>query len=230
MIQFNNAGHTFKNGTVGLKKIDLSIEAGEFVYVVGESGAGKSTFSKLLLRELKPTSGDIIVDNINIGRIKKRQLPYYRRKIGFVFQNFRLLADRSAYENVAFACECIGLTKNEVTKRTNAALKFVKLYDRAKHFPNELSGGEQQRVAIARAIVNHPQIIIADEPTGNLDPKYAEDILKIFEDINSTGTTVIMATHDEVLVEKHPHRVVTLLKGQIIRDCMVGGYCLNVSD
>ncbi len=230
MIQFKNAGHIFKNGTVGLKNISLTIDAGEFAYIVGESGAGKSTFSKILLRELRTSTGEVFVDNINIGKIKKRQLPYYRRKIGFVFQNFRLLADRSAYENVAFACECIGLPKNEVAKRTNAALEFVNLFDRAKHFPKELSGGEQQRVAIARAIVNHPQIIIADEPTGNLDPNYAEEILKIFEEINATGTTVIMATHDEVLVEKYPHRVITLLNGEVVRDCQIGGYCLDVSN
>ena len=230
MIQFTNAGHTFKNGTVGLADINLKIDAGEFVYIVGESGAGKSTFAKLVLRELVATSGTIRVDGVDLSRIRKRRLPYYRRKIGFVFQNFRLLADRSAYENVAFACECIGLPRKQVIRRTCEALDFVELLDRKDHYPHELSGGEQQRVAIARAIVNKPQIVIADEPTGNLDPKHGEEIFRLFEAINGIGTTVIMATHDEILVDKHLHRVVTLSDGRIVRDSMNGGYYLNVPD
>ncbi len=230
MIQFTNAGHTFKNGTVGLADINLKIDAGEFVYIVGESGAGKSTFAKLVLRELVATSGTIRVDGVDLSRIRKRRLPYYRRKIGFVFQNFRLLADRSAYENVAFACECIGLPRKQVIRRTREALEFVELLDRKDHYPHELSGGEQQRVAIARAIVNKPQIVIADEPTGNLDPKHGEEIFRLFEAINGIGTTVIMATHDEILVDKHLHRVVTLSDGRIVRDSMNGGYYLNVPD
>ncbi len=230
MIHFTNAGHTFKNGTTGLADINLDIEAGEFVYIVGESGAGKSTFAKLLLRELTATSGSIRVDNVDLAKIKKRRLPYYRRKIGFVFQNFRLLEDRSAYENVAFSCECIGLSHKEVVKRTKEALEFVGLLDRQNHYPKELSGGEQQRVAIARAIVNKPQIVIADEPTGNLDPNHGEEIFKLFEAINDIGTTVIMATHDELLVDKHPHRVVTLSNGHIVRDSVNGGYWLDVPD
>ena len=230
MIQFTNAGHTFKNGTVGLADINLKIDAGEFVYIVGESGAGKSTFAKLVLRELVATYGTIRVDGVDLSRIRKRRLPYYRRKIGFVFQNFRLLADRSAYENVAFACECIGLPRKQVIRRTREALEFVELLDRKDHYPHELSGGEQQRVAIARAIVNKPQIVIADEPTGNLDPKHGEEIFRLFEAINGIGTTVIMATHDEILVDKHLHRVVTLSDGRIVRDSMNGGYYLNVPD
>lgn len=230
MIQFTNAGHTFKNGTVGLADINLKIDAGEFVYIVGESGAGKSTFAKLVLRELVATSGTIRVDGVDLSRIRKCRLPYYRRKIGFVFQNFRLLADRSAYENVAFACECIGLPRKQVIRRTREALEFVELLDRKDHYPHELSGGEQQRVAIARAIVNKPQIVIADEPTGNLDPKHGEEIFRLFEAINGIGTTVIMATHDEILVDKHLHRVVTLSDGRIVRDSMNGGYYLNVPD
>ena len=211
MIHFTNAGHTFKNGTVGLADINLQIDAGEFVYIVGESGG-------------------IRVDGIDLAKIKKRRLPYYRRKIGFVFQNFRLLADRSAWENVAFACECIGLPRREVVKRTREALDFVELTDRKDHYPHELSGGEQQRVAIARAIVNKPQIVIADEPTGNLDPNHGEEIFRLFEAINHIGTTVIMATHDELLVERHPRRVVTLADGRIVRDSMNGGYYLDVPD
>lgn len=230
MIHFTNAGHTFKNGTVGLADINLQIDAGEFVYIVGESGAGKSTFAKLLLRELVATSGTIRVDGVDLAKIRKRRLPYYRRKIGFVFQNFRLLTDRSAYENVAFACECIGLSRRQVTRRTREALEFVELLERKDHYPHELSGGEQQRVAIARAIVNKPQIVIADEPTGNLDPKHGDEIFSLFEAINGIGTTVIMATHDELMVEKHPHRVVTLSNGHIVRDSVDGGYWLDVPD
>ena len=230
MIQFTNAGHTFKNGTVGLADINLKIDAGEFVYIVGESGAGKSTFAKLVLRELAVTSGTIRVDGVDLAKIRKRRIPYYRRKIGFVFQNFRLLADRSAFENVAFACECIGLPRKQVVRRTKEALEFVELLDRKDHYPHELSGGEQQRVAIARAIVNKPQIVIADEPTGTLDPKHGEEIFRLFEAINSIGTTVIMATHDEILVDKHLHRVVTLSDGRIVRDSMNGGYYLDVPD
>ena len=230
MIHFTNAGHTFKNGTVGLADINLQIDAGEFVYIVGESGAGKSTLTKLVLRELVATQGTIRVDGIDLAKLKKRRLPYYRRKIGFVFQNFRLLADRSAWENVAFACECIGLPRREVVTRTREALEFVELLDRKDHYPHELSGGEQQRVAIARAIVNKPQIVIADEPTGNLDPKHGEEIFSLFEAINSIGTTVMMATHDELLVDKHPHRVVTLANGRIVRDSTNGGYWLDVPD
>lgn len=230
MIHLTNAGHTFKNGTVGLADINLQIDAGEFVYIVGESGAGKSTLTKLLLRELVATQGTVRVDSVDLAKIKKRRLPYYRRKIGFVFQNFRLLADRNAYENIAFACECIGLPRKQVVCRTREALEFVELLDRKNHYPHELSGGEQQRVAIARAIVNKPQIVIADEPTGNLDPKHGEEIFSLFEAINSIGTTVIMATHDEKLVDRHPHRVVTLANGHIVRDSEDGGYCLNVSN
>ena len=230
MIHFTNAGHTFKNGTVGLADINLQIDAGEFVYIVGESGAGKSTLTKLVLRELVATQGTIRVDGIDLAKLKKRRLPYYRRKIGFVFQKFRLLADRTAWENVAFACECIGLPRREVVKRTREALEFVELLDRKDHYPHELSGGEQQRVAIARAIVNKPQIVIADEPTGNLDPKHGEEIFSLFEAINSIGTTVMMATHDELLVDKHPHRVVTLTNGRIVRDSTNGGYWLDVPD
>ena len=198
MIHFTNAGHTFKNGTVGLADINLQIDAGEFVYIVGESGAGKSTLTKLVLRELVTTQGTIRVDGIDLAKLKKRRLPYYRRKIGFVFQNFRLLADRSAWENVAFACECIGLPRREVVKRTREALEFVELLDRKDHYPHELSGGEQQRVAIARALSYGPSIIVADEPTGNLDPATQDDIMGIFR----------MLAHDEhrcvIIVTRSP--------------------------
>ena len=224
MIHFKNAGHTFKNGTTGLADINLNIDAGEFVYIVGESGAGKSTFAKLLLRELTTTTGSIQVDNVDLAKIKKRRLPYYRRKIGFVFQNFRLLEDRSAYENVAFSCECIGLPRKEVVKRTKEALEFVGLSDRQNHYPRELSGGEQQRVAIARAIVNMPGILIADEPTGNLDPDTSLEIMDILDEINSQGTTILMATHNSQIVNDIKHRVLAVENGRIVRDQQEGEY------
>lgn len=200
MIHFTNAGHTFKNGTVGLADINLQIDAGEFVYIVGESGAGKSTLTKLVLRELVATQGTIRVDGIDLAKLKKRRLPYYRRKIGFVFQNFRLLADRSAWENVAFACECIGLPRREVVKRTREALEFVELLDRKDHYPHELSGGEQQRVAIARALAKNPKILLCDEPTGALDYVTGKQILKLLQDCcRQNGMTVIVITHNLAL-------------------------------
>ena len=179
MIQFINVSKEFQNGTIGLKKIDVKIEEGEFVFLVGASGAGKSTFTKLLIREILPTEGNILVNGKSITRLKQRQIPHYRRNIGFIFQNYRLLGDRTAFENVAFAVEVLGATRREVERKVDYALHLVGLDDRKTHFPDELSGGEQQRVAIARAIVNNPQIIIAEEPTGNLDPETAKGIMDI---------------------------------------------------
>lgn len=216
MIHFTNAGHTFKNGTVGLADINLQIDAGEFVYIVGESGAGKSTLTKLVLRELVATQGTIRVDGIDLAKLKKRRLPYYRRKIGFVFQNFRLLADRSAWENVAFACECIGLPRREVVKRTREALEFVELLDRKDHYPHELSGGEQQRVAIARALANTPKLLLADEPTGNLDPKTSESVfLELLSIVRETGLSALIATHNFELADKMDRKV-KLQDGRLI--------------
>lgn len=228
MIQFINVSKEFHNGTVGLKNINLRIEEGEFVFLVGASGAGKSTFTKLLIRELLPTEGNILVNGKSISRLKQRAIPHYRRDIGFIFQNYRLLADRTAYENVAFAVEVLGASHREVQRKVDFALRMVGLEDRKKHFPDELSGGEQQRVAIARAIVNNPQIIIADEPTGNLDQETAKGIMDILNDINIKGTTIVMATHDVGIVSRASHRVLELSHGELVRDDKRGGNPLDL--
>ena len=227
MIQFINVSKEFPNGTVGLKNIDVKIEEGEFVFLVGASGAGKSTFTKLLIREMLPTEGNILVNGKSINRLKQRQVPHFRRNIGFIFQNYRLLGDRTAFENVAFAVEALGAAKREVERKVDYALRLVGLEDRKTHFPDELSGGEQQRVAIARAIVNNPQIIIADEPTGNLDPETAKGILTILNDINIKGTTIVMATHDAGIVNRASHRVMELSRGELVRDDKQGGYNID---
>lgn len=225
MIQFNNVTKRFKNGTIGLSHINLKITDGEFIYVVGPSGAGKSTLIKLLIKEYLPTSGEIIVDGINIKNLSKHKVSLYRRNIGFVFQNFRLLSDRTAFENIAFAAECIGLSYKHAREKSLEMLEFVGLSDRRKHMPHELSAGEQQRIAIARAIVNNPRMIIADEPTGNLDPNTAEDIIQLMERIHGTGATIIMATHSHNLVQRHPHRVLTIENGSIIGNHDKGVFC-----
>ena len=228
MIQFINVTKEFHNGTVSLKNIDVKIEEGEFVFLVGASGAGKSTFTKLMIREMLPTEGNILVNGKSINRLKQRQIPHFRRNIGFIFQNYRLLADRTAFENVAFAVEVLGASKREVERKVDYALRLVGLEGRKNHFPDELSGGEQQRVAIARAIVNNPQIIIADEPTGNLDPETAKGIMEILNDINIKGTTIIMATHDAGIVNRASHRVIELAHGEIVRDDKQGGYNIEI--
>lgn len=227
MIQFINVSKEFPNGTVGLKNIDVKIEEGEFVFLVGASGAGKSTFTKLLIREMLPTEGNILVNGKSINRLKQRQVPHFRRNIGFIFQNYRLLGDRTAFENVAFAVEALGAAKREVERKVDYALRLVGLEERKTHFPDELSGGEQQRVAIARAIVNNPQIIIADEPTGNLDPETAKGIMTILNDINIKGTTIVMATHDAGIVNRASHRVMELSRGELVRDDKQGGYNID---
>lgn len=229
MIKFINVSKTFANGTVGLEKINLQIDKGEFIYLVGVSGAGKSTFTRLLIREYRLTEGSILVDGQDIGKLRRRQVAMYRRRIGFVFQDFRLLGDRTAFENVAFAGECIGLSPGKVKRRAQEALEFVGLSSRAKHLPAELSGGEAQRVGIARAILNRPDLIIADEPTGNLDPATARDILDLFENLNRMGKTVIMATHDQNLVNHSIHRVLTMHDGRFVADSKEGRYDLALS-
>lgn len=227
MIQFINVSKEYQNGTIGLKNIDVKINEGEFIFLVGSSGAGKSTFTKLLIREILPTQGNILVNGKSITRLKAHAIPQYRRNIGFIFQNYRLLEDRTAYENVAFAVEVLGLGKREVERKVDYALKLVGLGSRKTHFPDELSGGEQQRVAIARAIVNNPNIIIADEPTGNLDPNTASGIMDILNEINIGGTTIVMATHDSGIVNRASHRVLELCQGELVRDDAQGGYRLG---
>lgn len=218
LLEFVDVVQKFSNGTIGLNEVNLKIEKGEFVYIIGQSGAGKSTFTKLILREYKAKTGKVVVDGLDIKKFKRKKLALHRRKIGVVYQNYRLLSERTAFENVAFAGEVLGLSGREVKKRSKEALVYVGLGERMKHYPHELSGGEQQRVAIARAIANKPSILVADEPTGNLDPLTAIDIMNLFEDINKQGTTVIMATHDENLVQRFPHRTIVISAGEIIRD------------
>lgn len=218
MIAFNNVSKKFKNGTMGLSDINLKIMDGEFSYIVGPSGAGKSTLIKLLIKEYKPSQGSIVVDGMSLNEMPRYKVALYRRHIGFVFQNFRLLADRTAFENVSFVAECVGLSGREVKKRTAEVLDFVGLSDRYHHRPHELSAGEQQRVAIARALVNKPRFIIADEPTGNLDHQTAIEIMYLFERVHATGATIIMATHSQPIIDAFPHRIITLAQGAIVHD------------
>jgi cell division transport system ATP-binding protein len=201
-----------------LNKINFHITEGEFVLIIGESGAGKSTINKLIIREEKATSGEIIVNEINLSMIKEKKIPLLRRLIGMIFQDFRLLSKMTIYENVAFAQEAIGVPLELIRDNVYKALETVGLEDKANHFPKELSGGEQQRVAIARTIVNHPKIIVADEPTGNLDLKTAREIMSVFEDINKQGTTILMTTHNKEFIEHTTKRVILIENGSILRD------------
>ncbi|WP_099189971.1 cell division ATP-binding protein FtsE [Tepidibacter mesophilus] len=224
MIEFKDVSKSYKNGKLALFNINLKIEKGEFVFLVGSSGAGKSTFIKALLKEEDITSGKIYVSGKDISDIPKRKIPKYRRNIGIVFQDFRLLPNKTVYENVAFAMEIIGQSSKNIRRRVPFVLGMVGLSEKAKSYPSELSGGEQQRVSIARAIVNNPAIIIADEPTGNLDPKTSNEIMNIITDINRRGTTIIMATHASDLVDKMKKRVIALKKGIVIKDEERGSY------
>ncbi len=207
-----------------LSHINLQIDRGEFVFIVGPSGAGKSTLTRLIIREELPTSGQIIVGGRSLPRLKEREVPLLRRKIGFIFQDFRLLMERTVYENVAFAMEAIEIPRSTVRERVPAVLEMVGLKDKMSMYPHELSGGQQQRVCIARAVVNDPLIIIADEPTGNLDPDNSWDIMRILAAINKRGTTIITATHDREMVDKMKRRVIALSDGEIVRDEERGTY------
>lgn len=224
MIQFCNVSKMYKHDFAAVKNIDLNIDSGEFLFIVGKSGAGKSTLIKLLLKEINPTEGIIRYKEQDVTRIRKRNIAEYRRRIGFVFQDYRLLPKLTVYENIAFAMEMICCASKNIRREIPIVLSMVGLSDKAKYYPDELSGGEQQRVAIARAIVNKPETIIADEPTGNLDPETSAEIMKIFNEINKRGTTVIMATHDREIVNKYQRRIVELKNGVIIRDIKAGGY------
>jgi cell division transport system ATP-binding protein len=215
---------TYGNGAAALAGVNISIPKGDFVFVVGPSGAGKSTFIKMIFREVLPTSGSIIVNGKNIVNISEGEVPYLRRSLGIVFQDFRLLPNKTVYENVAFALEVIEAPRREIQKKVPAVLDLVGLWHKSKVFPNQMSGGEQQRVAIARAIVNNPALVIADEPTGNLDPDTSWEIMRIFEQINKSGTTLVMATHAKAIVNSMKKRVVAIEKGQIVRDEMKGVY------
>lgn len=224
MIEMQGVWKTYPNGVHALTGIDIKISKGEFVYVVGPSGAGKSTFIKLMYREEKPTKGKIFVNGTNVSDLKNRATPKLRRSLGVVFQDFKLLPRLSVYENVAFAMEVIEKPKREIKKRVMEVLDLVKLKHKARFYPNELSGGEQQRVAIARALVNSPGLLIADEPTGNLDPDTSWEIMKLFDDINYNGTTIVMATHNREIVNTMKKRVIAVEDGKIARDQLRGDY------
>ncbi len=215
---------TYDNGNDALRAIDVKIDQGEFVFLVGQSGAGKSTFIKLIYREEKPTKGKIYINGINVDRINERKIPQLRRHIGIVFQDFRLLPRKTAYENVAFAMEVIGEPRKRIEERVSEMFELIGLTDRMHAYPDELSGGEAQRVAVARAMVNRPSVLIADEPTGNLDPETSLDIMKLFEEINDMGTTLLMSTHNRDIVNSMKKRVIAVENGQIVRDEMRGDY------
>ena len=210
--------------TYALKDINIKIDKGEFVFIVGTSGSGKTTLIKLLLKELDPTGGKISVAGTDYSKVKRRQIPKLRRKIGTVFQNFRLLKDRTVYENVAFAQRVIEVPTRYIRRQVPAMLTLVGLADKYKSYPKQMSGGKQQRVALARALVNKPEILLADEPTGNLDPKNSWEIMRLLEDVNKKGTTVVVVTHNKEIVNMMQKRVITLKKGEIISDEQKGGY------
>lgn len=224
MIKLENVSKTYSTGAPALNQINLKIKEGEFVFIVGNSGSGKSTLIRLLLKELNPTEGRIIVNRKDISRLKRSQIARYRRQLGVVFQDFRLLKDRNVYENIAFAQRVIETPSRMIKRKVPAMLALVGLSEKYRSFPKELSGGEQQRVALARALVNNPSILLADEPTGNLDPKNSWEIMKLLEEINKRGTTVVVVTHNREIVEAMQKRVVTMNKGVIISDEDKGGY------
>lgn len=224
MIEMIDVSKVYKNGVTAVNKLSVKIEQGEFVYIVGPSGAGKSTFIKMLYREEKATSGSIKIGKFDLMKIKERDVPMLRRYVGVVFQDFKLLPKLTVYENIAYAMEVVEKTPKQIEKRVFEVLDLVKLKHKARMFPTELSGGEQQRIAIARAIVNMPGILIADEPTGNLDPDTSLEIMDILDEINAQGTTILMATHNSQIVNDIKHRVLAVENGRIVRDQQEGEY------
>lgn len=225
LIELKNVHKRYSNGVMALCDVSLGISKGEFVFVIGASGSGKSTLIKLLYRQEKPTKGDVYVGGVNVARLRNRKVYKLRRKLGIVFQDYKLLPKMNVYENVAFALDVYGLKSSEIRKRTLKAIEQVGLKDKLRSYPDQLSGGEQQRVSIARAIVNNPKVLICDEPTGNLDPDTSMEIMKVIESINEDmGTTVIMATHDKDIVNKLKKRVIVVDNGMIARDSMKGKY------
>ncbi|RHW37355.1 cell division ATP-binding protein FtsE [Neobacillus notoginsengisoli] len=224
MIEMQNVYKKYPNGVTAMNGIDVKIAKGEFVYVVGPSGAGKTTFIKMMYREEAPTSGSILINGINIAKLKNKKVPIFRRNLGVVFQDYKLLSTKTVFENVAFALEVIEEQPKIIKKRVMEVLDLVGLKHKARMLPTELSGGEQQRVSIARSIVNSPKVVIADEPTGNLDPDTSWEIMKIFEEINTRGTTIVMATHNKEIVNTIKHRVIAIEEGIIVRDEQRGDY------
>jgi cell division transport system ATP-binding protein len=225
VINFDNVSKQYKNSsTPALNEINLNIEQGEFVFLVGQSGSGKSSLLRLLLKEEKPSSGTVTVDGINVAKLPNRKVPAFRRTMGIVFQDFRLLPGKTVFDTVAFGMEVIGKSKKEIQQRIPAILDLVGLDEKAHRLPSELSGGEQQRVALARAFVNQPRLLLADEPTGNLDPSTSVGIMKLLDRINRTGTTIVMATHDVAIVDQMRKRIVQMENGKIVRDQERGMY------
>ena len=224
MIEIRNISKTYDKGSKALKDIDIRIQDGEFVFIMGRSGSGKSTLIRLLLKEAEPSSGRIIVNDMDLQKMPRRYIPKYRRRLGVVFQDFRLLKDRTVFENVAFAQRVVGASPRKIREEVPRMLKLVGLSSKYKSFPHQLSGGEQQRVAIARALINRPEVLLADEPTGNLDHENATEIMKLLEEINERGTTVLVVTHNKEIVNSMKKRVLTMHNGVIISDEKEGEY------
>ena len=224
MLEMIDVSKIYPGGSVALQDINVRIEQGEFVFIVGPSGAGKSTFFKMLFCEVLPSSGKVIVNGHDLVKMTDKEIPYFRRQLGIVFQDYRLLPDRTVYDNVAFAMQVIETPYRKIKRRVNDVLDLVGLRKRAHAYPTELSGGEQQRIAIARAIVNDPILLIADEPTGNLDPETSWEIMDIFREVNKSGTTIVMATHDREIVDEMEKRVIAIEHGHIVRDDAKGVY------
>ena len=223
MIEIMSLNKTYKAGNRALKNINITIEDGEFVFIMGRSGSGKSTLMKLLLKEVEPSSGKIIVNDMELGKMPRRYVPKYRRRLGVVFQDFRLLKDKTVYENVAFAQRVIGVPTRTIKESVPEMLRLGGLSSKYKSFPNQLSGGEQQRVAIARALINSPEVLLADEPTGNLDAQNSMEIMRLLEEINNRGTTVVVVTHSQEIVNRMGKRVITLDRGVVAEDEIKGG-------
>lgn len=224
MIQLTNVSKIYQNGARALVDVNLKIGKGDFVFLVGPSGAGKSTLIKLFYRDETPTRGQVMINSKNLVRMKEREVPYLRRSIGVIFQDFKLLPNKKVLENVAFALEVIGVPRKEIMTRTRATLELVGLAGKENAYPHELSGGEQQRVCVARAIINNPALLVADEPTGNLDPETAWGIMELLYNINKRGTTIVMATHAKAIVNKMQKRVIAIENGRVARDEEKGGY------
>lgn len=224
MIELKDVTKIYDGDVTGVEHLSLTIKDGEFVFLVGESGSGKSTLLKLLMRELVPSEGSITIDGKDITKLRRKKVAELRRNMGIIFQDYRLLQKRTVYENVAFALEVIEIPTRKIRRSVPAALNLVGLSHKSKNYPNEISGGEQQRTAIARAIVNNPPLLLADEPTGNLDPRNSQEIMEVLDAINNRGTTVIVATHDRAIVDAMKKRVIHLENGVIVRDSMGGGY------
>ncbi len=226
MIEFRGVHKTYDSGIKALRDVNIHIDKGEFVFIVGASGAGKSTFLKLIMREEVANAGEVIVNGYDLNRMKRRRVPFYRRTMGIVFQDFRLIPKMNVFDNVAFAMRVTGAPRREIRRRVPYVLQLVGLQDKMRSFPSELSGGEQQRVSLARALANNPAMIIADEPTGNVDPEMSYEIVQLLSEINALGTTVLMVTHEHNLVSEFHHRVITIKDGTVVSDTLNGGESL----